>query len=214
MEFEIHRVASAADLFAENEVLNIGRMHLPNDIALGGVSWLVVDSPASEALLSVLRYVYSLIGGKLPSYQLWLLVGNSAWQPDTRIVRHYKLWGGLKARGIEISHVSDLQEVMRESEGKLKFFGAAQLSELSVASVVKALLEERCTYLVALPSNLTPQAILEIGWTGELAEDSSVITRLNKSGAVLIKQLGKFDDKERGVVAIGQPDIMKLLQPA
>ena len=203
------RVASAADLTIKNDVMS---MHVPDGIALAGVSWLVVGSSASEALLSVLRFVYSLIGKKLTGYKLWLLVGNSAWQPDTRIVRHHKLWGGLRARGIEVSHISNLQEAMLESGGKLKFFGAAQLSELSVVSVVKALSEERCTYLVALPSSFDPQNILEIGWSGEFAEDFNLIAYLLKSGAVLIKQLGEFDDKERGMVAIGQPEIVKLLQ--
>lgn len=205
------RVVSALDLFVDNEVMNLGRRHLPKGNTLAGVCWYVVDISACEALLSVLRFVYGMIGKKIPGYRMWLLVGNSAWQPDTRIVRYRKLWGALAARGIEISHASGMQEVMCESQGKLKFFGAAQLSELSVGSVAKVLLEERCTYVVVLPSSIGPEDILSIGWSGELAEDSEVIASLIKCDGLLIKRFGEFDDEERGLVSVGQPELIKLL---
>ena len=207
------RSASAEDLSVDNEVMNFRRAPLPESNTLAGASWstLVISSSPYEALLSVFRFVYSLIEKKLPDYEIWLLIGDSLWQRDTRIVRYYKLWGGLKARGIEILHASHAQVVMLEAEGKLKFFGATQLSELSAGSAVKVLLEEHCTYLVALPRHLEPQDILGIGWSGRFAEDSSVIAYISKSGGLLLKRIGEFDDEDIGLAAIGQPELVKAL---
>lgn len=205
------RVVSASDLSDANEVINLSNIPLPEGMTLAGVCWFVVGYSAYEALLSVSRFVCGLIWKKLPDYKVWLFVGNSAWQPDTRIVRYRKLWGALAARGIKISHTNNTQEVMRETEGKLKFFGAAQLSELSIESAVKALLEEYCTYLIVLPSAVGPESILNIGWSGNITDDSEVIANLIKSGGLLIKRFGEFDDEERGVVAIGQPELVRNL---
>ena len=92
------KVATATDLSISNEVMNFRRDSLPENVTLAGVSWLVTNTSAYDSLLSVLKIVFSLIRKLLPSYEIWLLVGNSAWQPDTRIVRHLKLWDAMKAR--------------------------------------------------------------------------------------------------------------------
>jgi hypothetical protein len=205
------RVVSAPDLLVDNEVINLGYVRKQDGHALAGVSWSVEGVSTFESLLSTLRFVYGLIGKKLLDYRVWLFIGNSAWQPDTRIVRHRKLWGALAARGIEVSNTSEKQEMMCESDGELKFFGAAQLSELSVRSVSKAFLDERCTYLVALPNSIGPENILGIGGSGILREDSKFIDALIEHGGLLVKRYGEFDDNEKGVVAVGRPDIVKLL---
>lgn len=205
------RVVSAPDVFVDNEVINLGRVRQQGGPALAGASWSIMGVSAHEALLSILRFVYGLIGEKLLNYRVWLLIGNSAWQPDTRIVRYRKLWDALTARGIGVSNTFDKQEVMRESEGKLKFFGVTQLSELSIRSVAKVISEERCTYLVALPSSSRPEDFLGIGWSGDLAEDSKFIDGLAERDGLLIKRFGEFDDEGRGVVAVGPPELVKLL---
>jgi hypothetical protein len=205
------RVVSVPDIFVDNEVINLGRVRQQEGSVLAGASWSVVGVPAHDALLSTLRFVYGLIGEKLHNYIVWLFIGNSAWQPDTRIVRYRKLWGALAARGMEISNTFDKQEVMCESDGKLKFFGVAQLSELSIRSAAKVIFEERCTYLVALPSSTGPGDFLGIGWSGDLVEDSKFINGLAEYDGLLIKRFGEFDDEERGLVAIGRPELVKLL---
>lgn len=205
------RIVSVPDLFTDNELINLGRMHLPEGNSLAGACWCVEGLSAYEALLFVLRVLYRLIGKTFPSYKVWLFIGNSTWQPDTRIVRFRKLWGALAARGIDIPHASGTQELMCELKGKLKFFGATQLSEFSVGSVAKALVEERCAYVVALPSCIGPEEILDIGWSGELAEDSKVIASLIEKDGLLIKRFGEFDDVEKGVLGVGRPELVKLL---
>lgn len=204
------RVVSAPDLSVANEVINLSCVPLPEDEVLAGVYWFSVGCSACEALQSVLRFVYGLIVKKMPGYRVWLLVGNSAWQPDTRIVRHRKLWGALTARGINISHSCNAQEVMREEDGALKFFGSVQLSELSTESVVNVLLEENCSYIVALPGTIEPDNFVDIGWSGDLSGDFKIIETLIKCGGLLFKRSGEFDDKEKGIVGVGQPALVNL----
>lgn len=203
------KTISAMDLSVHNEVVDISYKRLPKGNVLAGISWSVVSSPAYEALLSTLRLVYSFITKKFSDYGVWLLVGNSAWQPDTRIVRYRKLWSALEIRGVKVSHTWHTQEIMHESEGKLKFFGATQLSELSVESTVSALLEEPCTYLIALPSEVWPKDVLKAGWSGNLKDDHVVIEFLFESDGLLIKRFGEFDDREKGLIAVGPLKVIK-----
>lgn len=205
------RVVSAPDLSVDNEVLNLSSIPLPEGKTLAGVCWFVVDYSVYEALLSVFRFIYGLICKKFPDYRVWLLVGNSAWQPDTRIIRYRKLWNALAVRGVKVSHSWNAQEVMHEKEGKLKFFGATQLSKLSVESVVKALLEERCSYIIVLPKAVGPESIIDIGWSGNLADDLDFIDALTRSGGLLIKRFGEFDDEERGMISVGRPALVNSL---
>lgn len=149
---------------------------------------------------------------ELPGSELWLLAGTRAWQPDTRVVRHYKLWGALRARGFKVP--SDLQsgeEVMIHSEGKLKFFGATNLSELAPENAAQFLLKEQCAYIVALPRGLPLHTLLELGWAGELPVDCAIISHVVEANALLLKRIGEFDDLERGLVAIGAPPVVNAL---
>jgi hypothetical protein len=204
------RLVSAADLSVSNEVMNFNRRELHGS-TLAGAAWIIDGATPRDALLSTLKLAYNSISKKLPDHVIWLLIGSSAWEPDTRIVRYRKLSGALAGRGIKISHASDWQEIMLESAGKIKFFGAMRLSELSVNSVVHTLLEEHCTYLVALPYDRPPQGVLEIGWSGNLAEDYDTVIYVSTLGGLLLKSVGEFDDNERGVVAIGQPGLVTAL---
>ncbi len=203
------RVDSASDLSVDNEVMYLSRAHLPPGKTLAGASWLVTFRPKHEALLAVLRLLFDLIKKRFPSYDVWFLIGDSALQPDNRISRYYRLWKSLRRGEIEISHASCTQEVMRELEGGLKFFGAKKISELSIESVVNALLQERGTYLIALPNSSRPKEIQEIlgcGWSGFIERDQAVVARLFENHGLLLVRVGDFDDPERGVVVTCTPE--------
>lgn len=119
--------------------------------------------------------------------------------------------GALAARGIDVPNACDKQEVMYEFDGKLKFFGAIQLSGLYVRTVAEVFLQERCSYMSVLPGLTGVEDVLGAGWSGDIAEDSNFITSLVERGGLLIKRFGEFDDEEIGVVAIGRPELVKLL---
>ena len=202
------KVTSAPDLSVENDVLNFRHVPLPVRETIAGASWLVADRSPHDTLLFASRYVSDLIERKLPHYTTWLFVGHSTWQPDTRIVRYRKLWGSLKAQGIDLAAPSRSQEVMVKTDRGLKFFGAIRLSEVPIELAVKALLTERCSYFVGLPKELNPQQLLEKGWSSKLLEDSAFIARVCQLNGLLIKPVGEFDDREKGIVTISHPPII------
>ena len=123
-----------------------------------------------------------------------------------------KLWKSLALRDIEIMHSTNSQEFMHDLDGKIKFFGMTQLSELSMPSAVKALLAERCSYLALLPDIVEPKEILNIGWSGKLLDDGKVISWMIKNRGVLVKRIGDFDDRDIGFVAVGELEILNFFQ--
>jgi hypothetical protein len=159
----------------------------------------------------VLRFVYDLILHNLREDKFWLLVGTSTWQPDNRLIRHKKLWGVLKARGIEIPDDSDKKEVMVESGGRVKFFGAVQLSENLLEFAAKAIVEERCVYLIASSEHSAINDLLNVGWTGDFRDDDYLRAYAAGHEIMLFKRVGEFDDREIGLAAVGTPSRVKKL---
>jgi hypothetical protein len=203
------KVNYSENILDVNDVINFRSHRDLNGCKLGGATWLEAGATPYDSLLSVLRFIYALVQRKLPGYQIWLLISSSAWQPDTRIVRYHKLWGALKARGIEISHANEANELLVASNEGVKFFGSICLSELSLPSVAKALLVEKSAYIVSCSENFTVKDLVEAGWRGDLGYDMAIIENITISDCLLFKALGEFDDRERGLVGIGNPDLLK-----
>ncbi|MFS1526290.1 hypothetical protein ACL7TT_19690 [Microbulbifer sp. 2304DJ12-6] len=197
------------DVTKDNAVLNIALDHLPVDRKFGGGSWMASSSSLEESRIIVLRYIFGLILRGLVGFKLWLLMGHSAFQPDNRITRHRKLWGSMKARGAGISHSGASYEEMIEHDGKLKYFGAKELSELSVESVVKAISEEHCAYLAILPEFTNVNEVIDSGWTVDAGFDKALLYRISNKNGLLLKSAGEFDDPESGFVAIGDGELLK-----
>lgn len=205
------RVEAAENLFTKNEVINFAQAAAPSTNAVAGASW-VVDGSSYEAFLLVFNHVLTLVKSRLPDHELWLLVGSQVWQPDTRVVRYYKLWDGLRRRGLKIpDNKQSIEEVMIESQGKLKFFGAAKLFEFAVEEAARILFEEHCAYVVAWPSGLPVHTLLEHGWSSDARPDLEFISRSADSDALLLKKIGEFDDPERGLLAMGRQPVVNAL---
>lgn len=196
------------DLSVENKVMNFRNVDIPAGVALAGASWLVTGVSPSEALKATLKFVLGEVRRRLSGFSIWLLIGHSAWQPDTRIVRHHKLWGSLRARGTDIPLTGRLQEFRLEYEGQLKYFGAVELSEFSIESVAQVLLKEHCSYLAVVPNGSDVEQLIKRGWSGEIYEDLSLLIDMNQAGALLLKSVGQFDDQEWGILAVGRPSIL------
>jgi hypothetical protein len=209
MTIEI-QILSTPDISVDNEVINLHRTHTSAGGVLSAASFLVAGS-SRDSLVFVLDFICEIITKKIPEYEVWLFLGNSAWQPDTRIVRYRKLWEALKSRGLEILGGSRSQEIVVEADGKLKFFGALRLSEQSVGTVVNALLDERCSYIAALPKEFDIQSALEVGWSGGVTGDSDFLYHVCESEGLLFKRVGEFDDCDKGFVSIGLPGLIEQL---
>ncbi|WP_256593154.1 hypothetical protein [Pseudomonas sp. 2822-15] len=204
------QIVNAPDISLTNNVINPQWAEDNFRAVLSAASFLVADK-SNASLAGVLSFICRLIDKRLPEYDVWLLLGNSAWQPDTRIVRYRKLWGALKFRGYEISEGSDSQESVVEAHGGLKFFGALRLSKLSIASLIDVIVDERCSYIVATPKAFEFKCSLDVGWSGSLAEDYSLCCQVCREDGLLFKQVGEFDDHEWGFISIGSPEIMEKL---
>lgn len=204
------KTMSTPDISVANDVINPLWGGEGCRSVLSATSFLVAGA-SKTSLVSVLRFIHSQVVKRLPGYDFWLILGNSAWQPDTRIVRYRKLWGALKFRGGEVLGGSDSQESIVESNERLKFFGALRLSELSITTVVDVIVDERCSYIVATPKIFELKRIIDVGWSGSVVEDFSLCCYVCEGSGLLFKQVGEFDDNERGFLSIGSPEIMKKL---
>lgn len=202
-------ITSTMDVSRENDAYNIGKQKLPQNIRIAAGSWLLSSDSHYNARLSVLTYVFNLVIGKLPKLTFWYLVGNSAWQEDTRIIRHKGLWRGLYSRGVDVTHYSDSREEMILLNGKVKFFGAKLISELSIQSVVKALTKEHCSYLIAVPEGTDVNDILRFGWEVFDGFDKNILQYVIENSGLIFKPVGGFDDPQSGFVGLGDPELVR-----
>lgn len=199
------------DVSKENDAYNICESKLPANTKVAAVSWLLSSNTHFDARLSVLRVLFNLIMMQIPKFKLWYLVGDSAWQDDTRIIRHKKLFKRLKSRGVEVTHATEFVEHMREHQGKLKFFGAARLSELSIESVIKMIAEQPSSYLVAMAEDSEIESAVHAGWNASDFIDKGLLSYVAENNGLIFKVVGEFDDLESGFVGFGTPEIVKKL---
>jgi hypothetical protein len=202
------KVSVTSDIFSSNQVMNFSRV-AKTDYPLGGANWVTEGLSRIESIQVVLRFVYDLVLHNLREDKFWLLIGSSTWQPDNRLIRHKRLWGALKARGIEVPEGSDKKEVTLESDGRVKFFGAVQLSEALLECAAKAIVDERCAYLIALSEHSAINDLLNVGWSGDFRDDDYVRAYAAEHEVLVFKRVGEFDDRETGLAAIGKPSRLK-----
>lgn len=186
-------VTSTQNIFQYNEVYNFDASKVGAELVLSAASFLINGAP-NNSLVAVCKFIFSLIRKNMYGYEVWVIVGNSAWQPNTRIVRHRKLWGALKFQGCEILGGSDPQESFSEAHEKLKFFGAIKISKASIESMIELIFKERCSYIILVPENFKIKNILSLGWSGSLTEDLNLFHEVYKAGGLLFKRMGEFDD--------------------
>lgn len=199
------------DISKENETYNIGENFKMVNLKIAAVRWQLSSRNRLEARIIILRFIFILIVKKMPKFKLWCIVGDSVWQSDTRIIRHKKLFKRLKDRGVEISHANHFFEEIVELDGRLKLFGAAQLSELSIESVVSLMEEESCSYLIAVPEEFEVHALICRGWNASESIDTRFLCKIVENNGLVLKMVGAFDDPESGFVGMGRPNLVKRL---
>lgn len=204
------KIFSTPDISVDNDVVNIRSGSGKSKDVLSAASFLV-ESTSSESFVFVLEFIAKVIKKSLPVYEVWLFVGSSAWQSDTRIIRYRGLWGALKSQGVEIPKLTDLKYITVEADGKLKFYGALRLSELPAQIVVDRILAGYRCYIVALPSDAGVDITLSMPWSGNASEDLDYYCLICRKEGLLFKMVGEFDDPERGVVSIGSPNLVQEL---
>lgn len=168
----------------------------------------VASAKPHDSLRAIFDFIHERVVKNMPGYAAWLLLGNSAWQPGTRIVKYLGLWGGFKSRGIEVRQGSHSIVHTMERDGKLKFFGGIRLSDLSDGTILQAFLAERCSYVAIVPIDVDMEEALFIGWSGKLSEDLMLFEYVAEGNGLLMAKIGEFDDLDRGVVAVGKRQVL------
>ena len=202
-------ITIAEDIFKENDVLQLAHEPSIGDVSLSVVSMLM-EAPARESMCLVLEYIYSAMTKYLDSYVVWLVIGNSALQPDNRVVRYRGLWGGLKSRALEIYGADNGYEKLFEEEGGLRFFGAQRLSKASLRSASELLFEESRAYVLLVPQGFDAQARLVLPFEGDFSRDLPVFSEVLQVGG-LLKRVGCFDDRKNGFLLVAAPSVVASL---
>lgn len=196
-------IKSCPDIFSDNDIVKTGNSERPKgELA---VARFLHEGVRERSLSFVLVFLFDLIKRKYPSHDFWLFVTNSSWQTDTRIVRHRRLWGSLKFRGFELKGCDLEQELLVIRDGEIKFFCATRLSKISLSDVAKLILEERCSYILAVPDGFDVNCALRIGWSGVMQDDLKYMEYVALSGGIILKALGEFDDPDSGFLCFGNP---------
>lgn len=149
----------------------------------------------------------NLLKEKLQDYNIWLLSSNAAWQPNSAIVKHLKLWRALKKNGIDVPERA-VSELSVETEDGIKFFGCTKLDESELGIGLKVLAVERMSFLILLPEQLSVNLsdYVEKEWPTAREYDfafwTAVISKICFNNGIFLRIFGAFDDRETGVSAV------------
>lgn len=202
---------TAEDLSVENDVLLLGELNLA--CRLSGIAFVDTSGIILVAQEKALGLVRELVNQHLPDFEAWLLVGHTAWQPDTQIVRYKKIWSYLRGRNPDIPDGLTLEEFPVESEQGIKYFSAVRCEEFDPKQALGLLREEMaCTLVFANNSEALGVVIplLKRGWSKQGVIPSPELLDFACSSNVVVGSLiGAFDDREAGFALIGRFDLME-----
>lgn len=205
------RVLRAADVFVDNDVLCLPLDRRAAEQPLAGAAWLVCGAAPKDAHRRALSHAASLVITKLTGYVLWLLAGHTAWQPDSRVTRHRKLWGALKARHLVAPFGRSTEEQLVETADGIRFFGGIQLGLGSLEQVIAILEAEPISHLVALKvqDGAVAERLVHDGWErARVGPSASVVSAVKGVGGIVFRLVGDFDDRESGCVALAKPEVL------
>ncbi|RYF30165.1 MAG: hypothetical protein EOO23_05740 [Comamonadaceae bacterium] len=177
-----------------------------------GIELTFIGGDEFEAKLSALRYVVSMIRTVMLQPDCWVIAGHHAPQPDSRIVRHKKLWASL---GLSIA-ASDNQAFewpVRFKDG-LRFFGAVSKALVS-DELLLALLEKSPMAWLVVGSKDVSTAIkqsLSAGWVESRSViPDSLLMFAQDSEVFLIRDFGPTDDLAQGAIVVSRKKFLDQL---
>jgi hypothetical protein len=208
------QVRSADDVFVDNEVLCLHRNERLVGLPLAATAWLVPGEPPSAAHRIAIAHVAGLILKRLGGYVVWLLACNSTVQPDSRVVRHRKLWGALKAQGLALPFGRELPERVIEAPEGLRYFAAIQLGLGSYDSAVTVLHAEPASHLIALREEHrhVAELLTVAGWNRpSFGPSADILSAVCEVGGVVLWPVGAFDDRDGGAAALAKKEVVAKL---
>jgi hypothetical protein len=204
----------AFDVLVDNDVLRVPSTPALVEQRLAAAAWIAEGERPVDAHRRALDLAAGLVLTKLTGYALWLLVGHSAWQPDSRVTRHRRLWKSLEGSGLRTPLGRHVDEGFIEAAEGLRYFGALQLSPGPLDPVVAILEAERVSHLVALRPRDEPvvAALARTGWDRPyFGPSAQVLEAVCGADGVVLWPVGAFDDREAGAVALAKPEVLDTL---
>jgi hypothetical protein len=214
------KIEKSPSLFVPNRTIHLATPPGSTAFAeLAGLTFVCeVDEPSSHrsAKKAAVQGAMSLIASGLPSYSFFLHVVQSPWQPNTRVVRHGRLWRTLERQGIVIPDESRLSEELIEADEGIKFAGTLRVDPSNLDTVLDVVRAEPASLLVALPDGppLGLDVLSAAGFSSE-ARDATywreVATAVTARPGVVFRIFGEFDDRDAGVDLLLRPRAFFLL---
>ncbi|WP_246791932.1 hypothetical protein [Burkholderia perseverans] len=198
------------DIFHENDLIFMNKSKPLEGFFLSAAEWTL---PRDEGrnFLKILMHVFNLIRSRLVGYDLWLFVGDEAWQEDNRIVRYRKCFDALRLEGVDFTPITEKFEFSIECDKRVKFFGVVKLNNSLISIVPMTMSPRSCTYIVATKKGCEFKSAILSGWTGQWDGDGALIASLAKQDGFLLRRVGYFDDPDVGLVAVGNASTINRL---
>lgn len=179
---------------------------------IGGGVWKVKGSDLRRSARSLLRELRLVFSSEHLNLTVWLLVGQSAWQQDTRITRYKRLWSGLNGYDPDRHCEASVFEFCLERPSAIRFYGMLKVDEFQSNYASEFLVGENCVYCVAIPDGVDLSALVANGWSGDLVSDRNFIKLLVGRGAVVVKFFGGFDDVDAGCIIFFNPGLVSMFE--
>jgi len=143
--------------------------------------------------------LFGRLRSRLSNFKSFLIVASPAWQPKSRVVKYYGLWGALERKGAVLDSDLFSTEKALESEKGIKFFGIKEFE--TVKGVADVLKKEPNSCVLMINSNGFSFGEFEgFDFEGFYQEVISRIFLVR--GWVLIKYFGGFDDEKKGFLVL------------
>lgn len=200
------RLLHVSDPFTANSVLTLTRSD-PAPERWSGVVWLAPGAP-HVAHLRTLEVALPLLRQRLVDHTLWLLIGHSVPQPDTRWTRVRKLWTSLRS---PLPSGQRLEECALACGDGIRYFSGVRLQEADSGVAVDLLEEELASCVVAIPSDSAGvlDGAVASGWSPRRPEpDAALLDAICGVGGVVLWPVGAFDDTEGGIAAVARPSVI------
>lgn len=177
-----------------------------------GIEITVNDEQESVAKSMVLSYLMCMIRGVIDDPKCWIIAGHEAPQPDTRIVRHKKLWSSF---GVSLTTLPEMPaEWPVQLDDGLRFFGVIRRDLIAEEMLLK-LWKNFSTVWLLVARDLDSAAIqheLAKGWGGSRTGIPEEILRYTSEHDIfLVRDFGPTDNFDQGMIVVARDRLIETL---
>ena len=191
----------AKDINTKNDISNFDEL-FPSVGGVSAVSWEWRGYSRREYGEKLLKRMYTAITNN-SSDNIHLMVELVPEQPNTAIVNYKKTWGLIRGAGINIEDFWDKRSFIDKGKKGLVLTGTCCAVSSHYSEIQKLINAEEKLFFSNLPPDLSdtdaPQTERLTKWIKKILQNDGVIFFL----------LGRFDEHDSEVVAIGKMSVLK-----